>query len=200
MSHPTFPISHRNSFCQGASAFTRGLGAPLANAVLMNSLMFVGFREASLSHSVSLFSFAHACHRHSCFVTHAQVLSLFLFVTRGMFFPHISLDFLFLQARRWLPSGTLGTVLAATLSGVTIACISTPVDLSRSKPTAARLEHARAISRVRSHPPRSLSLCNGTHDEYVEGGRVHGDIPRPVYTHQGSRDERSAGGRIASIR
>ena len=143
-----FTATSRMLRLQGASAFTRGLGAPLANAVLMNSLMFVGFREA----------------------------------------------------RRWLPSGTLGTVLAATLSGVTIACISTPVDLSRSKPTAARLEHARAISRVRSHPPRSLSLCNGTHDEYVEGGRVHGDIPRPVYTHQASRDERSAGGRIASIR
>ena len=182
MLHPTFPISHRNSFCQGASAFTRGLGAPLANAVLMNSLMFVGFREASLSHSVSLFSFAHACHRHSCFVTHAQVLSLFLFVTRGMFFPHISLDVLFLQARRWLPSGTLGTVLAATLSGVTTACISTPVDFIKIQ-AQLRGSNTRGLLRECGRTPRGLSLFATGHTMNMWREGVFTAIYLGLYTH-----------------
>ena len=97
------------------------------------------------------------CHTRPNFVTFS------LFVTHGMFFPHISLDFLFLQARRWLPSGTLGTVLAATLSGVTAACISTPVDfLSRSKPSCEARTRAGYFASAVAPPAVSLSLQRDT--------------------------------------
>ena len=62
---------------EGPAAFGKGLGPPLTNAVLMNTLMFVCFREA----------------------------------------------------RKRLPDGTLGSLLAGLFSGVVTAGLSTPFDL-----------------------------------------------------------------------
>ena len=125
-----FTATSRMLRLQGASAFTRGLGAPLANAVLMNSLMFVGFREA----------------------------------------------------RRWLPSGTLGTVLAAALSGVTTACISTPVDFIKIQ-AQLRGSNTRGLLRECGRTPRGLSLFATGHTMNMWREGVFTAIYLGLYTH-----------------